>query len=300
MGIAIFINAHEDDETLSMGAAIVNHYNAGHQVHTLVCTDGGDSSVWPEYLYYDPQNPVTTRDDFCLARLVEYLNAASSLGVSTVQGIDTTCPVTGDAGFNGMIKDSYLNLAALYNNVSYCNGNVILRSCYGNGYMGNDLGPNYSKVNIDLYNAIKSSLQSIANVAGISTTQLLVKTHSHMDVPEDHRAVCQAVLRLYNEGFITDLRHYVSPLQWDNSFTNNGYSFPSAATLNAFQESPSSNQNRIDTAISHYVKSGVYTTTGIYGTDTYGIGYLSVATYFDILSERKYSYCHVPPTIYTN
>lgn len=285
MAVVLFVTAHEDDETLSMGGGIVNHYNAGHKIYTLVCTDGGNSGVW------SGSYSGLTRDQFCQARYNEYINATAALGVYSQNAANTTCS---SAGYMGMFKDSSLNLGASYVD----NSNGMTKSCVNPGYDGNNFGPYYSHVNQDLYNVIKASISAIASDNGISTQSVRVKTHSHMDAHEDHRAVCQAVLRLYDEGFITDLRHYLSPGQWDTSVNYLGKTYPSAATLGASIETPSSNLYRLDDAIKNYVKIGVTTSTGIAGADSYGIGYLSVPGYFDKVSQRKCSYYHIPPVTY--
>ena len=299
MGVAVFVTAHEDDETLSMGAAIVNHVNAGHRVYTLVCTDGSNSGVFAEL----QQSHGLTRDQFCQARYNEYINAAAALGLYSQCSINTSCYNT---GYLGMLKDSTLNLGARY---SY-DANGLTRTCINPGYDGNELGINYEKVNSDLYYAIRSSLQSIAQSNGISMQNLLVKTHSHRDCHEDHRAVCQAVLRLYAENYISDVRHYVSPAQWDSSIRYPSGAAPSvqqvyesANQLDTSIETPSQNQSYLRRAILNYVEAGTDFNYDVYhgsvkGTDRYyGIGYKSVSSAFDKVDNRKCSYYHVPPSI---
>jgi len=43
MAVILFISAHQDDETLSMGAGIINHVVAGHEVYSGCVTDGSAS-----------------------------------------------------------------------------------------------------------------------------------------------------------------------------------------------------------------------------------------------------------------
>jgi LmbE family N-acetylglucosaminyl deacetylase len=45
MDPAVFFTPHQDDETLSMGASIVQHVAAGRQVIVVLLTDGGASGV---------------------------------------------------------------------------------------------------------------------------------------------------------------------------------------------------------------------------------------------------------------
>jgi LmbE family N-acetylglucosaminyl deacetylase/surface antigen len=291
MAVAVFIVANPGDETLSMGPAIVNHMSAGHLIYTVVCADGGNSGTWPEWY------AGLSRDSFCAARQMEYILASGSLGASIMNCIRTSCPTT---GYNGMLRDSTLNLGAQYeDNMDYAPLNIILKRCISPGYNGNYLGANNQYVNPYLYQGIKDQLSNLAIQTGSTPQQLLVKTHSHLDAHPDHRAVCQAVFRLYKEGFITNLRHYVSPAQWDSQvlYPSQGTSgtFPSAAQLSAIQEIPSGNYNRIPQAISKYVKMNSTTATGIAGTAQYGIGYLSDPGLFDKVSQRNCSYYHLPP-----
>jgi LmbE family N-acetylglucosaminyl deacetylase len=45
MAISLFFSPHQDDELLSMGVDIVNHIQAGDEVHVILCTDGRNSTV---------------------------------------------------------------------------------------------------------------------------------------------------------------------------------------------------------------------------------------------------------------
>lgn len=45
LGPAVFFTPHQDDETLFMGAAIVQHIRAGRKVYVVLLTDGGASAV---------------------------------------------------------------------------------------------------------------------------------------------------------------------------------------------------------------------------------------------------------------
>lgn len=73
MATVLFLAAHQDDETLSMGAAISNHVDAGHDVHVAVLADGGGSAV--------RSTLGMTRAAFVAARDDELRRACRALGV---------------------------------------------------------------------------------------------------------------------------------------------------------------------------------------------------------------------------
>lgn len=73
MATILFATPHQDDESLSMGSAIRAHLEAGHDVHTLLCTTGQNSAVRTQ-LGWDVPTFVAARDD-------EYTRAARRLGV---------------------------------------------------------------------------------------------------------------------------------------------------------------------------------------------------------------------------
>lgn len=73
MATVLFVAAHQDDETLTMGAAISNHIDAGHDVHVAVLADGGGSAVRAQL--------GMTRAEFVAARDDEFRRACRALGV---------------------------------------------------------------------------------------------------------------------------------------------------------------------------------------------------------------------------
>ena len=75
---AIFFSPHQDDETLTMGAQIAQHVNAGRYVILQLITDGHASNA------RNLMNPVLSYPDFVAARNREFLAAALKLGVHEV------------------------------------------------------------------------------------------------------------------------------------------------------------------------------------------------------------------------
>jgi LmbE family N-acetylglucosaminyl deacetylase len=73
MAQVLFVTPHQDDETLSMGAAIRNHLEAGHDVHVLLLTNGLGSGVQAR-IGMDDVAFAAARDD-------EYRRACRRLGV---------------------------------------------------------------------------------------------------------------------------------------------------------------------------------------------------------------------------
>lgn len=73
MATVLFVAAHQDDETLTMGAAISNHVDAGHDVHVAFVADGGSSGIRAQL--------GMTRTKFVAARDDEGRRACRALGV---------------------------------------------------------------------------------------------------------------------------------------------------------------------------------------------------------------------------
>ena len=70
----VFYVPHQDDDTLTMGVAIRNHINAGHNVHVVMLTDGAASFV--------RKKMGMTAEDFTEARNKEFELAMVALGVN--------------------------------------------------------------------------------------------------------------------------------------------------------------------------------------------------------------------------
>ena len=78
---AVFIVPHQDDETISMGAAIANHVDSRRPVHLYVVTDGGASGVRTKLCTAAYNYQCLSYEDFVKARNVEVVDAAMALGV---------------------------------------------------------------------------------------------------------------------------------------------------------------------------------------------------------------------------
>lgn len=100
-----------------------------------------------------------------------------------------------------------------------------------------------------------------------------IKTTSYLDIHPDHKACGDALLELYKSGEVQDARFYVSPVQWDNT---PGY-FESNPSCNIFLEAGLSVYKRWNP--SHKL---------------YGIGYHSVSSIFDTVTNGLKSKYHVP------
>lgn len=76
---AVFFVPHQDDETLSMGAAIAAHVAAGRDVRVVLLGDGTESGVRPALC--TQQSICLTEAAFGAARDREFLRATTALGV---------------------------------------------------------------------------------------------------------------------------------------------------------------------------------------------------------------------------
>ena len=259
MSVILFISAHQDDETLSMGAAIINHVAAGHRVYSGCVTDGSGSGV------RGTNGIPSDTKSFINARNTEMINSLRELGASFIEGS------------TARLKDGTLST-----NVS---------STFP-GDDGNDL----RTVNPLVLARVRDLLKQVSINSGVAIKDINVKTHSHHDAHPDHRAVCQAVLYLLNvTKEINEVRHYVSPGQWTDTQVYKGKEYQNASQLSAYMELNAANAQRINTASLNYVKQGTTPAWGGSGTSTYGIGYFSVETLFNTVNQKRCSYYHVPP-----
>lgn len=81
--IAIFYSPHPDDETLSMGSAILHHLELGEEVHLVLLTQGGASGAFErvnERLREEGLSPITI-EAFMEARVAEFKHAVYALGI---------------------------------------------------------------------------------------------------------------------------------------------------------------------------------------------------------------------------
>ncbi|MEV1295767.1 PIG-L family deacetylase [Pseudonocardia sp. NPDC049635] len=74
MATIVYAIPHQDDETLSMGASIRTHLDAGHEVHLLLLSTGVNSGVRTQLGLSRPR--------FTAARDDEFRRAAGALGVA--------------------------------------------------------------------------------------------------------------------------------------------------------------------------------------------------------------------------
>lgn len=70
---AVYYIPHQDDEFLSMGVSILNHVDAGYDVHLVLVTDGEGSKMIPKFNL--------TKKQFGEARDREFIKSARALGV---------------------------------------------------------------------------------------------------------------------------------------------------------------------------------------------------------------------------
>lgn len=80
LGDVIFLTPHQDDESLTMGAAIKQHVQAGRRVYVILLTDGGASGVCKTMFGTTAQD----RADCVAERDQEFWGAVSSQGAIPV------------------------------------------------------------------------------------------------------------------------------------------------------------------------------------------------------------------------
>lgn len=82
--VAIFYSPHQDDELLTMGVAIINHINAGYDVHVVLLTDGSASNVLGTVnkRLKRANRPPLTLSSFVAARNVEFIRSNMAMGVA--------------------------------------------------------------------------------------------------------------------------------------------------------------------------------------------------------------------------
>jgi hypothetical protein len=75
---AIFLSPHQDDESLTMGAAIRDHVLAGRTVYVVLLTDGGSSGVCDWDPFYGDKAACTAERD------KEFTNAVTKMGATPI------------------------------------------------------------------------------------------------------------------------------------------------------------------------------------------------------------------------
>lgn len=182
-----FFASHQDDETLTMGAAIVNHLEAGHDVHVFVATDGKASNArkvingeFHCYYHNSTHDPVAenyadgslSAEEFGYARDYEFLRACEALGVPTA-----------NIHFNDVTR--------------YADGGLTVAKA-------------------------ETFIETNVNNFGIE----LVKSHSEYDTHTDHASLGQALRNLKNSGKIKDARFYAKRENWDTTPVSLGDEIP--------------------------------------------------------------------------
>lgn len=80
---AVFYSPHPDDETLSMGSAIVDAIETGTRLHVVLMSHGISAGAFDRVnnrLVWDGRPPVS-REEFGLARVREFRDACGALGI---------------------------------------------------------------------------------------------------------------------------------------------------------------------------------------------------------------------------
>lgn len=263
---ALFIGAHQDDETLIMGGGIINHLaNTANNVYYSCITDGRSSGLNNPAL-----PPYLTSDQFVAARNAEKNNSLARMGLLPGHQLYAS---------QGVMADGTLNTDPLLSSTNA-------------GYNGNDITA--AHVNMGIVSRIRNLLQQVSAATGVPTTSIAVKTHTHMDPHPDHRAISQAAMYLQSTGEIGTncLRQYISPQTWSGPASYAGTVFSAASTLNPGVETPAASGKFVD-ALLEFVKTSS-SCGGYAGYATYGIGYVSVTSMFDNVMSHRYSMYHVP------
>ncbi len=81
---AVFISPHQDDELLSMGAAIMEHVALGRDVRVLLIGRGNKSSVRTSQELYDLIGRVPSESEFAAVRDREFQWSVSNLGAARI------------------------------------------------------------------------------------------------------------------------------------------------------------------------------------------------------------------------
>ena len=110
LGPAIFLSPHQDDESLTMGAAIREHVLAGRTVFVVLLTDGSASGVCNEPPYNGDKQLCTIERD------KEFSNAVHKMGATPM--------IQPDRMEDGTLTGAYTaeviqRLAAIYPNASF-------------------------------------------------------------------------------------------------------------------------------------------------------------------------------------
>jgi LmbE family N-acetylglucosaminyl deacetylase len=112
LGPAIFLTPHQDDESLTMGAAIKQHVLAGREVIVILLTDGGASGVCKTMFGTTEQD----RADCVAERDREFTDAVTAQGATPVIPEDRMVDGTLTGAYTAEVIRKY---ALMYPNASF-------------------------------------------------------------------------------------------------------------------------------------------------------------------------------------
>lgn len=230
----LFFSPHQDDETLSMGNAIIEHVEKS-DTHVILCTDGSKSIIRKvlddggtcSYHIKDIHKYSLPEDEFSKHRDEEFKDSCKEMGVK-----ESNIHIEENRAHDGELSKEKAK-------------EIILK------YL--DEYPNAKVKTVTPYKA-----------SGIH---------------EDHRALGEAALELYEEGKIKDLRFYVEPYDY-NDFKKINLNVDVWKVLN-------SQENKLLSAMNAYKKWNPE-------NGQYAIGYHSVKSHFDELEKNNIQYVHAP------
>jgi LmbE family N-acetylglucosaminyl deacetylase len=108
---AVFFAPHQDDETLSMGASIVDHVQADREVIVVLLTDGGNTGVKDQYATWSNVN------DLIAERDREFIAAVTRMGATPV-----IWKVNGVRAHDGSLTTAQASAAMMYYKGLYPDG----------------------------------------------------------------------------------------------------------------------------------------------------------------------------------
>ena len=107
----VFFTPHQDDEVLSMGAAIRQHVLAGRQVWVVLLTDGGASA--------ECLTQYTTRAACVAERDKEFTAGVYSMGATPTIRSDRMADLTLTSDYVKRVVEEYYNYGTGYKNASF-------------------------------------------------------------------------------------------------------------------------------------------------------------------------------------
>lgn len=200
---AVFIVPHQDDETLSMGAAIINHvkHRGADNVFLWLYTDGGHTSSRKHLSAFDGEAPCGYGDRYnqvCVKNVDRFRSTQPNLRANTSSSRDKE------------FIAAALNLGLKYSNIHfYANQCGRPRSGYG---QTTDSLPSGCTVlgRADQQPTATKAIQDIVNIYGPHASY---KTQSDFDPSPEHRYLGVALRALKNSGNVVDARFYYPQYQ---------------------------------------------------------------------------------------